>query len=233
MFQTAARVLWRLRRGNVVHPGWQKFIAWQIKKIRESSADLVYNVDTFRWEPDAIRKKAGPYFYDPTPWSALRRIFRHIRLDFSRFTFVDMGAGKGRVVLAASAFPFTSAIGVELSPSLCRIAKNNLATFRFRRRRANMTKIVECNAAEFPIPETPCVFFFYNPFSYEIMNSVIENIVISHKQNSREIYLVCVGMSTIFSQITSNYNLKLRHSFFIPWGMSDRRTVYIFNVIHD
>jgi hypothetical protein len=30
-------------------------------------------------------------------------------LDFSGFTFVDMGAGKGRIVLAASAYPFIGA----------------------------------------------------------------------------------------------------------------------------
>ncbi len=156
-----------------------------------------------------ITHKSFPVgLYDTTPWSALPRIFKHLRLDFKRFTFVDMGAGKGRVVLAASAFPFTSVIGVEFSPALCRIAKNNLVKCRFLRQRAQRIQVTECDATEFAIPDTPCIFFFYNPFSFEFMNLVVCNILESYRKSPRDIYLICTGMSTIFPQIARIRTLR-------------------------
>jgi len=233
MMQIAFRAWRRSGWGNLIRPRLQTFVLWQFKKIWGWSADLIYNVDTFRCDPDALRERAGRYAYDPTPWSAFRRIFTHFRLDFARYTFIDMGAGKGRIVLAASAFPFIGVIGVEFSPSLCRIAESNLLTCRFLRRRASMTRIVECDAAEFQIPGTACAFFFYNPFNNETMNRVINNIILSYQQSRREVYLICVGMSTIFLQMVRNSNLELRHSFDIRWGMFDHRSVYIFMITDD
>jgi len=209
------------------------FCEWQLKKSRETITDLIHGVDTFRWALDPVRNTSARFVYDAAPWSALRRIFRHLRLDFSRFTFIDMGCGKGRIVLAASAFPFLSVIGVEFSPPLCRIAENNLAKCRRLRRRARSTRIIECDAAEFATPCTPCVFFFYNPFSFELLEMVIQHIVDSYRQYPREMYLIFVGMSSLFSQITLMPAMKLLCSSSIPFGMSTHRSVYIFSVIDD
>jgi SAM-dependent methyltransferase len=43
------------------------------------------------------------------------------------FTFVDLGAGMGRAMLLASEYPFRSVVGVELNPTLARIARKNAA----------------------------------------------------------------------------------------------------------
>jgi hypothetical protein len=204
-----------------------------MRKLRESLADLIHNVDTFGPGPDPVHNSAWPYRYGETPWSALPRIFKYLRLDFSRFTFIDMGAGKGRVVLAASAFPFVSVIGVELTQSLSRIAENNLVTCRFLRRRAKDASIVGCDATELAVPATPCVFYFYNPFSFNVMELVVKNIVNSYRQSPRDLYLICVGMSTIFPQIARIPALKVLHSFNMPVGMREQRSVYIFSVTGD
>src|SRR3984957_12549308 len=42
------------------------------------------------------------------------------------YTFVDIGAGKGRAMLVASELPFHQVIGIELNPNLADIAQNNL-----------------------------------------------------------------------------------------------------------
>jgi hypothetical protein len=226
----ASRTLRSARDATAANSSWRIFLTWQFRKVKESIADFIHNVDTFKGESEPVRAKPAPYLYDPTPWSALRRIFRYFRLDFSSFTFVDIGAGKGRIVLTASTYPFTSVIGVEHSPSLCQVANKNLEKCRFLRRRAKSTQIIECDATEFAIPGTPCVFFFYNPFDYNTMNLVITNIVRSYRLNARQIYLICVGMSTIFPEIINNSALKLRHSFEIPWRMTLRYRVFVLMV---
>ena len=52
-----------------------------------------------------------------------------LHLDYRRFTFVDVGSGKGRALLLASDYPFREIIGVELSPDLDRVARSNIARY--------------------------------------------------------------------------------------------------------
>lgn len=50
-------------------------------------------------------------------------------LDYSKFTFIDFGAGMGRVLLMASERPFRKIIGVEFARELITIAENNLRSY--------------------------------------------------------------------------------------------------------
>ncbi len=46
------------------------------------------------------------------------------------YTFVDLGAGMGRAMLLASAYPFRAVVGVEMHPTLARIGRRNMALWR-------------------------------------------------------------------------------------------------------
>jgi SAM-dependent methyltransferase len=219
-----------LRRPSDAQLRVRTFFEWHLKKSHETIVDLIYGVDTFKWALDPVRNTSTRFVYDAAPWSALRRSFKHLSLDFSRFTFVDMGCGKGRIVLAASAFPFARVIGVEFSPPLCRVAESNLATCRGLRRRAQTTQIIECDATEFAVPSSPCVFFFYNPFSFEILETAIQNINDSYGLYPREIYLILVGMSTVFPQVILIPGVNLLCSSSIPFTVLNHRSLYIFAV---
>lgn len=58
-------------------------------------------------------------------------LFRQLALP-KRATFVDFGAGKGRVLLLAAQYGFARVIGVEFAADLSRIARAIVATFRQR-----------------------------------------------------------------------------------------------------
>jgi hypothetical protein len=94
-------------------------------------------------------------------------------------------------------------------------------------------RIVECDATAFSVPDTPCVYYFYNPFSLELMKAVIHNITESCLKYANETYLICVGMSTIIPQITRIKAVKLRHSFYLSINLFHSRSVYIFLVTDD
>jgi hypothetical protein len=53
--------------------------------------------------------------YDPCPWSTLRRSLRLVSLRAEGFTFVDIGSGKGKVLLSTVVLPFKRIVGVEFS----------------------------------------------------------------------------------------------------------------------
>ena len=118
--------------------------------------------------------------YEPTPRAAFARIVKSLGLDYSRYTFVDMGSGKGAVLLYAAGFPFKQIIGVEFSPALHAIAERNIESYRGTRVCA--IKNLRMNATDFEPPAGPTVFFFFNPFKGRTLETVcnkIERAVVS------------------------------------------------------
>ena len=85
------------------------------------------------------------------------------------FTFVDLGAGMGRAMLLASEYPFRSVVGVELNPTLARIARKNAALWRPAGCALAPMRVVCRDAVEFEFPEGPCVAFLFNPFNADIL----------------------------------------------------------------
>ena len=55
--------------------------------------------------------------YQPVDPDIFRACLAHIREELSRFTFVDIGCGKGRALLLAEEYDFREIIGVEFSRS--------------------------------------------------------------------------------------------------------------------
>jgi hypothetical protein len=50
--------------------------------------------------------------------------------DVSGYTFIDMGSGKGRMLLLAAEPPFRRIIGVEFASDLDALARSNVKTYR-------------------------------------------------------------------------------------------------------
>ena len=89
------------------------------------------------------------------------------------YTFIDLGAGMGRALLLASGYPFRGVAGVELHPTLARIARNNLAIWRGAGRALVPTRVYCRDAAEYPLPKSPCVVFLFNPFGAPVLRRVL------------------------------------------------------------
>ena len=67
--------------------------------------------------------------YRPSPCSLFEWTIAAIDYDLSRLTFVDYGAGKGRVLLLASQHPFQAIGGIEFAEELHDDATMNIAQF--------------------------------------------------------------------------------------------------------
>lgn len=106
----------------------------------------------------------------------LRRVFRGLPINPPEWTLVDLGAGKGRVLVAADEFGFGHAIGIEFAEELCRTAEANRAAFEKKHKRHPRFEIRHADAASLDrIPE-PTVFYAYNPFDAEVMAQVARRI---------------------------------------------------------
>jgi SAM-dependent methyltransferase len=109
--------------------------------------------------------------------------------DLTRFTFVDFGAGKGRVLILAARAGFGRVVGVEFAVELFTLANLNIAQFAAN----DGTSAIDCrlgDAAEFPIPDGPAVFFFYNPFDASVMAEVMANIRAAYDGAPRDMFVL-------------------------------------------
>jgi SAM-dependent methyltransferase len=101
--------------------------------------------------------------------------------DFSQFTFVDLGSGKGRAIIMAAQLGFAELIGVEFSEHLAKIARANLTKLHV----TNATILLQ-DAAEYKFPEKPLLVFLFNPFGPDILRKVLQNL----KRHTQPLYLV-------------------------------------------
>jgi SAM-dependent methyltransferase len=128
--------------------------------------------------------------YHGTPSLIAEHLIRRVADRGRQFTFVDFGAGKGRMVLLAAKYPFAGVIGIEHSPKLVAAAQANVARFAQRNKLLAPVEIVLADATEWPLPAGPSVLFFYNPFEAPLMEKVAARIVASQQHTPRKLFLV-------------------------------------------
>jgi precorrin-6B methylase 2 len=107
--------------------------------------------------------------------------------------FIDLGSGMGRAVLEAAAhYRFAKIIGVELSPELNEIARQNLATTR-RRLRCKNIELICADLREYELPDDVTVIFVNNSIRGSIFHRMLDEISASMKRNPRRMRFVYVN----------------------------------------
>jgi hypothetical protein len=160
----------------------------------KSQFDQKYNVDTDTWvslgdlEIDSPNYAYGQQ-YAPVNESLFRDAMNQLVIDHSRFTFIDLGSGKGKALLLASAFPFRKIIGVEFSSDLHRVALKNLEACTTPLSCRDIVSIHQ-DATTFVFPNDPLVILIFNPFIGKTMDEVLDNIESSARAVPREIFVI-------------------------------------------
>lgn len=209
------RAYLRRARHWIANRGWRGFFAelWYRARLKlrgkpvpgrakENSRphpfDVAYGVDTggLVWgealeEPrrgDAAYWATGYYGISP---AAFTRALERLGLEWSRFTFVDVGCGKGRGMMLALRFPFRRVLGVELSPALAAVAQVNLERFAAPWRQRDVpAEVIAGDATAFALPSGPLVLFMYHPFAAPVMKRFLAHVVKAAERERREMYLL-------------------------------------------
>jgi SAM-dependent methyltransferase len=92
------------------------------------------------------------------------------------YSFVDVGAGKGRALLLAAELPFRKVIGVEVTEELARIAQRNVARWSRVAKSKAKIRVVHEDAANFRWPRTPLLVYMYNPFACSLVAQMAERL---------------------------------------------------------
>jgi SAM-dependent methyltransferase len=109
------------------------------------------------------------------------------------YSFVDVGAGKGRALLLAAELPFRKVIGVEVSEDLSSIAQGNVARWsRFANPKSKI-RVVHEDAAKFRWPRTPLLVYLYNPFACSLVAQMAESLAAAAATGSGLVDLLYVN----------------------------------------
>jgi SAM-dependent methyltransferase len=137
--------------------------------------------------------------------------------NFSDFTFVDLGSGKGRTLLMASDYSFRRIVGVELLPALHAIAQENLAGYASESQKCFALESVCADAREFVFPAEPLLLYLFNPFPEAGLRQVIANLERSLRAHPRPVYVLyhnpllehVLGDSPVFDKLGGTHQYSM------------------------
>jgi len=155
---------------------------------RERDFDQIHGVDTEAIMPRGEMGDESPsrrfLVFAPTKPKMFYRLIDSLHINYSDFTFIDIGAGKGRVLLMASRYPFRRIVGVEFVPEFCEIARKNCET-------CGCPAEIHCmDATQYVFPDGPLVVYMFNPFGIEPMRQLAQRLEQSLASRPRPVYLV-------------------------------------------
>ena len=142
--------------------------------------------------------------YQASNSEEVRRSLRALPIAYEDFTFVDVGSGKGRVLLLAAEFNFSRIVGIEFASALHEIAQRNIALTGLDGR----VEAVCADAAEYEWPEAPLVLYFYNPFLLPVMRKTLGGIVASLNRSPRPLYIILMYVNPSLQAAVEDVGFK-------------------------
>jgi len=125
-----------------------------------------------------------------------------------------------RADLVATEFPFAAIVGVELSPTLARVARRNADVFSRLHPDRTPIVVVTGDALEHELPAEKLAIFLYNPFDRPLIAQLLRRIESSLPAIDRELYIVYYTpvWADVFDASTA---LERRFATQIPYDQSE------------
>ena len=123
-----------------------------------------YNTAYYAMSPFRFEQGMGRWLRDTPPGFA------------ENYSFIDLGSGKGRALLLASALPFRQVIGVELHRELARVSEANVRIWEARRRARCPIRVHCQDAIGFRFPPGPCLLYLFHPFATPLLDVLLSSL---------------------------------------------------------
>ena len=154
--------------------------------------DWEYRVDTtsatVSWRTRLLGLLNSPY--QPIEPQLFREMMSCLQINFSRFTFVDIGSGKGRALLLAAEYPFRRILGVEILPELNEIALKNVRKLADGQKEPAEIHAICADATTFSFPLDPLVILLFNPLPEASLKIMVSNLEQSLRDHPRPMHLL-------------------------------------------
>lgn len=157
--------------------------------INENEFEEFLGIQTIEDETDKD-ENAKYSVYEATHYKGLIDIFKEIILT-PYDTLVDFGCGLGRVLFYCNHQYMCHVTGVEYDKDIYDKLQENAECYckRFKNQEKKML-LLNMKAEEYIIEPTDNYFYFFNPFSAEVLSVVMDNIMESVKLHPRKVTLI-------------------------------------------
>jgi len=163
----------------------------QLREWEVALGDRLLGISTLGLGAGALPERAGKHsdalWYQSKDYLQNWQFLRPLHLSKKDVVF-DVGCGAGRLLFVAALLGCGRCVGIELSPSLCDLARTNARRSRFHRAKI---EIHDTDAATADY-SSGTVYCFCNPFGPETLTAVLERIHQSVAENPRSITLVYI-----------------------------------------
>lgn len=114
--------------------------------------------------------------YEPTPVRIVEQVLDALPIAVGDHTLVDLGSGKGRVVLLASRRAFRAVVGIEHREALHTVAQRNRAVFTRAGGPRCPIHLMCGDAAHHPLPDGKLVVWLFNPFGADVLQVLLRRL---------------------------------------------------------
>ena len=201
-----------------------EYVRWKRAQLAERNFDVKHDLETSTCESEYLKSidSSSVEFaipYEPIQYDVFGRMMTDLSKlvpNYQEYRFIDLGSGKGRALLYAAEWQFRTCVGVEFSPDLHTLAEQNIAAYKKTHGRSTLFELHCVDAREFALPRTNLVLFLYNPFTGDVMRSVVSGLESLISANYPDIIVLyrnptCSELfsSEYFMQLASNpsYNI--------------------------
>jgi hypothetical protein len=225
-------------RPEQLRKDYRQFLHWLHERVLDPPKEQLFFAQTKDPVPLSgltVRgdNRAHGHDYRPTPCQLFEWTLAAIDYDFTKLTFVDHGAGKGRAMLLASEHPFAAVGGIEFAEELHDNAAMNIAQYPRSRMRCRNVECVLEDASQVGPPDGEAVHYFFNPFSREVFAEVLHNLVVSYRKRPRRLYLILVDPvatdlvddSGVFARMELALPERLKIRLFSPYEVAIYRSL--------
>ncbi len=133
------------------------------------------------------RKKASRY--EAVSFYMLEKLLSAFQKVSGLTSIIDLGSGKGRVLMVAPHFRFTYITGIDFAKELCEQAIANM-----KEKETHFPgikwKVINENVENYDIGDEDSVFFMFNPFTEDVLKSFLEKLDNSCHKFPRSIYFL-------------------------------------------
>lgn len=171
------------------------FIDINLEFDKIDSFDLEHSIHTTGYEDNIyIGTPLEKYNtgYLGTPINTAKAALESLNIQCQEFRFIELGCGKGRVVILAAFYPFKQVVGIEYSKDLSEIAKSNVNTLSHKL----ISKDIEIHtkdARDHDYENDDSVFFLYESFSIEVFCIVLEKIYNQIYLKGRKVIFIMIA----------------------------------------
>ncbi|MDZ4678318.1 MAG: class I SAM-dependent methyltransferase [Oligoflexia bacterium] len=192
--------------------------------ILDNLLDFYFQIDTSS-NKELIESAGERNGYDPTDWQTFPKLLRLINPG-PHDVLLDLGCGKGRILLMASRFSFKRIIGVDYNSELCLIAEKNVKSYSKRSTCKNISVITE-DMMKYLIPDDATIMYIYNPLEQNQLKGVMQKIMTSIQKSPRP-FKIIFGAPPEFSEEIFKYS-NAKKEFYDIGRNSKTYTVFSIN----